>query len=274
MHALLGGAGEKYEEMTTKALETARKHVLFRPMLPEENDVLFPGRVLSNGKIVELLPESQHLACFAGGMYALAGRLFGSESFVATGDKLARGCAWAHEAMPQGIMPEIFTLVPCRVPEPATCEWNETRWREDLPAGAELPRGFTRHPDLSYLLRPEAIESIFVLYRVTGSRDLQEMAWRMFESIEKATKTSFGHAAIQDVSLREAATVKMNSMEVGRPGLQERFGRIHADGWVKSFWLSETLKYFYLIFSEPDLISLDDYVFNTEAHPFKISKPS
>jgi len=27
------------------------------------------------------------------------------------------------------------------------------------------------------------------------------------------------------------------------------------------------LKYFYLIFAEPDVVSLDDYVLNTEAHP-------
>lgn len=37
----------------------------------------------------------------------------------------------------------------------------------------------------------------------------------------------------------------------------------------QSFWLAETLKYFYLIFSPPELISLDDYVLNTEAHPLK-----
>jgi mannosyl-oligosaccharide alpha-1,2-mannosidase len=29
---------------------------------------------------------------------------------------------------------------------------------------------------------------------------------------------------------------------------------------MESFWLSETLKYFYLIFSDVDLISLDEYV--------------
>lgn len=38
--------------------------------------------------------------------------------------------------------------------------------------------------------------------------------------------------------------------------------------------MAETLKYFYLIFSDPDLISLDDYVLNTEAHPLKIPKPT
>lgn len=33
----------------------------------------------------------------------------------------------------------------------------------------------------------------------------------------------------------------------------------------ESFVLAETFKYYYLLFSPPDFISLDDYVFNTEA---------
>jgi mannosyl-oligosaccharide alpha-1,2-mannosidase len=37
----------------------------------------------------------------------------------------------------------------------------------------------------------------------------------------------------------------------------------------QSFWLAETLKYFYLIFSPSDLINLDHFVLNTEAHPFR-----
>jgi hypothetical protein len=40
-----------------------------------------------------------------------------------------------------------------------------------------------------------------------------------------------------------------------------------------SFWLAETLKYFYLLYSEPSLVSLDEWVFNTEAHPFKRPNP-
>jgi len=40
----------------------------------------------------------------------------------------------------------------------------------------------------------------------------------------------------------------------------------------QSFWLSETLKYFYLIFAPQTVISLDDFVFNTEAHPFRRPK--
>lgn len=36
--------------------------------------------------------------------------------------------------------------------------------------------------------------------------------------------------------------------------------------------MAETLKYLYLIFSPTDVVSLDDYVLNTEAHPLRIHK--
>ena len=44
---------------------------------------------------------------------------------------------------------------------------------------------------------------------------------------------------------------------------------------MESFFLGETLKYMYLLFSDDlDLVSLDRYVFNTEAHPLPIWPPS
>jgi len=96
-------------------------------------------------------------------------------------------------------------------------------------------------------IRPEAIESVYYLYRTTGSAHWREAGWRMFQSVEKRTRTQYGHAAINDVT-REAPGFE-NSME--------------------SFWTAETLKYFYLLFADEDLISLDEWVFNTEAHPFR-----
>ena len=39
---------------------------------------------------------------------------------------------------------------------------------------------------------------------------------------------------------------------------------------MQSFFLAETLKYLFLIFSDDDAISLNDYVLNTEAHPLGI----
>lgn len=42
------------------------------------------------------------------------------------------------------------------------------------------------------------------------------------------------------------------------------------DNMMQSFFLAETLKYLYLLFSPTTVISLDEWVFNTEAHPLKI----
>lgn len=42
------------------------------------------------------------------------------------------------------------------------------------------------------------------------------------------------------------------------------------DDMMQSFFLAETLKYLYLLFSPPSTIPLDQWVFNTEAHPLKI----
>ena len=70
----------------------------------------------------------------------------------------------------------------------------------------------------------------------------------MFEAVIEATQAEGGHSAIDDV----APTTKP----------------MHLDN-MESFWLAETLKYFYLLFETPDVISLDDWVLNTEAHPLR-----
>jgi hypothetical protein len=42
------------------------------------------------------------------------------------------------------------------------------------------------------------------------------------------------------------------------------------DDMMQSFFLAETLKYFYLLYSPSSVIPLDKWVFNTEAHPLRI----
>jgi len=44
------------------------------------------------------------------------------------------------------------------------------------------------------------------------------------------------------------------------------------DDKQQSFLLAETMKYLYLIFSDGDDVHLDEWVFNTEAHPVKITR--
>lgn len=35
------------------------------------------------------------------------------------------------------------------------------------------------------------------------------------------------------------------------------------------WWMAETLKYLWLLFSDSDVLPLDQWVFNTEAHPYR-----
>lgn len=79
---------------------------------------------------------------------------------------------------------------------------------------------------------------MFILYRITGDKYWADRGWDMFKSIQAHTTTPIANSAIDDVT--NPSPRKINEME--------------------SFWLAETLKYFYLLFSETDVINLDEYV--------------
>lgn len=209
MYAMLGGLGPVYEKLYKGSMETIRKHILFRPMLPDDADVLFPGTARAIGGVY-LNAEGQHLSCFAGGMFALGGRLFNIEDHIEIGAKLTRGCIYAYNAFPTGIMPETFSMIPCDSLD--GCEWDEERWKNEA-KDKRLPKGFKSVRDKFYLLRPEAIESVFLLYRITGKKEFQEVAWQMFQSIQNATETEYGNAGIDDVTVT-GQTKKRDSMEV------------------------------------------------------------
>lgn len=178
-------------------------------------------------------------------------------------------------------MPEMFKMIPC--PSQDGCQWDPEKWVKE--GGQTLPKGFRSARDPKYILRPEAIESVFILYRVTGDESLRDVAWEMFKSITASTETALAYSAISDVTV-QGETRKTDSMEVSLQfthwALLPQFlvhiylcdieRRILTCLSKQSFWMAETLKYFYLIFSPPDLISLDEFVFNTEAHPFRRPK--
>lgn len=212
MYALLGGADPSYEQMYKTAMETVIDKLLFRPMTPENLDILFTGEYNSY-RPSQLDPESQHLTCFVGGMFGLGGRLFDIEEHVKIGEKLAKGCGWAYSSFATGIMPEIFDLMPCKKLD--SCEWDEKEWEE---TSSSSPKGFPKVRDARYLLRPEAIESIFIMYRITGKSELRDIAWDMFEAITNATSTEIAFSAISNVGEPDGGR-KLDSMEVRLPSL-------------------------------------------------------
>jgi mannosyl-oligosaccharide alpha-1,2-mannosidase len=212
MHALLGGIDDTYEKMYRGAMKPAVEHLLFRPMLPDNDDILFSGngRVHPKNGVIDTIPEGQHLTCFAGGMFGLGGRLFGIDEHVDIGERLARGCGWAYGQFPTGLMPEVFRLIPCDSIH--GCDWDESRWESE--GDESLPKGWKGVREPKYMLRPEAIESIFLLYRMTGKEDLRDLAWDMFQGIVRSTETNLAYSAIEDVTVK-GETKKTNSMEVG-----------------------------------------------------------
>jgi mannosyl-oligosaccharide alpha-1,2-mannosidase len=136
-YLLLGGLVPKYRTMHEKVAKAVKKHLLYRPMIKDDRDILFSAKAYSSDgtdKKLSLEYEVTHLTCFLGGMFALGGKIFELPEDVEVGKKLADGCAWAYEAMPSGIMPEASQMVPCK--DPKDCPFNETIWYDLLDPNA------------------------------------------------------------------------------------------------------------------------------------------
>lgn len=117
-----------------------------------------------------------------------------------------------------------------------------------------LPEAFT--PDLDvhwayHLLRPELIESTYLLYQATRDPYYLRVGSDILESLNRYARVPCGFAAIKDIRTME-----------------------HTDQ-MDSFVLAETFKYLYLLFSEPSELPLDmdKYILSTEAHLLPIGLP-
>jgi mannosyl-oligosaccharide alpha-1,2-mannosidase len=90
---LLGGLSPVYQKLHEQSMSTALEHLIFRPMVPQNDDILMSGDARANDDGSSVLePRVQHLGCFAGGMFGLGGRLFSNEEHVIVGEKLTKGC--------------------------------------------------------------------------------------------------------------------------------------------------------------------------------------
>jgi hypothetical protein len=70
---------------------------------------------------------------------------------------------------------------------------KDTISRHTVPIEAHKMVDFTiSNGEKHNLLRPETIESIFILYQITGKEIYREMGWKMFEAFEKWTRVETG----------------------------------------------------------------------------------
>uniref|UniRef100_A0A8C7GJA0 alpha-1,2-Mannosidase n=1 Tax=Oncorhynchus kisutch TaxID=8019 RepID=A0A8C7GJA0_ONCKI len=102
-----------------------------------------------------------------------------------------------------------------------------------------------RQNEKYYILRPEVIETYWYMWRFTHDPKYRQWGWEAAQAIDKYCRVSGGFSGVKDVYSSNPTY----------------------DDVQQSFFLAETLKYLYLLFSSDDLMPLESWVFNTEAHP-------
>ncbi|XP_037737750.1 mannosyl-oligosaccharide 1,2-alpha-mannosidase IC isoform X1 [Chelonia mydas] len=107
----------------------------------------------------------------------------------------------------------------------------------------------TRLSERYYILRPEVVESYLYMWRLTHDPKYRQWGWEVVKALEKYCRVEAGFSGIRDVY---TTTPSHDNMQ-------------------QSFFLAETLKYLYLLFCDDDVLSLEDWVFNTEAHPLPVN---
>ncbi|KXS11923.1 glycoside hydrolase family 47 protein [Gonapodya prolifera JEL478] len=225
--------------MYDESVDSILTHIAINSSKPLRRPIAYlpdtrpPGTRIPTGRSKVM----EHLACFIPGLLALGVETSLSknktrdERIMAWAEDLSQGCAKMYTEGAFGIAPEIAFMEDERV-RPAS--------------------DFSEHS--KYLLRPEVLESLFILHRLTHRPQYRRWARAILKSIERECRVDAGYAGIKHVGKARPEREYID--------LQE------------SFFIAETLKYGYLIFESDDVIPLDEWIFNTEAHPLRILQPT
>ncbi|KAF1747909.1 hypothetical protein GCK72_024375 [Caenorhabditis remanei] len=201
---------------------TAMEKYLYRNSEPKK--MYFIGELLS-GETYS--PKMDHLVCFIAGTLSQGSKNGFPQKHMDMAEKIGETCHNMYDN-PTGLGPEIahFNMIP---------------GKEDL---------YVKPLDAHCLLRPEAIEGWFYLYRFTGDKKYQEWGWAAFQAIEKYARIpTGGYSSV--VNVKKIDVKYRDSME--------------------SFLLGETFKYLYLLLGDDQtVLPLDKWVFTTEGHPLPI----
>ncbi|XP_050231469.1 mannosyl-oligosaccharide 1,2-alpha-mannosidase MNS3 [Mercurialis annua] len=228
------------------------RHLLVQKSIP--NGLVFVGE-LPYGPKGSFSPKMDHLVCFLPGTLALGAtkgvtkekamkdNLLNFEDLenLKLAEDLVKTCFEMYSVTATGLAPEIVYF--------HTKENSENGLDGGNKSSEFVNDIVIRHADRHNLLRPETVESLFVLYRITEDPKYREWGWQIFEAFEKYTKVeSGGYSSLEDVTVLP-------------PQRRDK---------METFYLGETLKYLYLLFGNTSNIPLDKFVFNTEAHPIPI----
>ncbi|CAG9768846.1 unnamed protein product [Ceutorhynchus assimilis] len=216
---LSGKEDNEARQMFDEAMEAAMKHMLHQS----------PAGLtyFADLKFDRVEHKMDHLACFSGGMLALASRTLKddhSARYMDIAKQITNTCHESYDRTYTKLGPEAF------------------RFTEGAEARA------LKSSEKYYILRPETIESYFYLYRLTKDEKYRDWGWEAVQALEKHCRVPGGYTGLKNVYSEDP----------------------QQDDVQQSFFLAETLKYLYLLFSDDNFFSLDHWVYNTEAHPLPI----
>ncbi|RLN60196.1 hypothetical protein BBJ29_001429 [Phytophthora kernoviae] len=239
----LGANGDSYYEYLLKQwLQSGKKEDKFKTQYMTAVDGIMDklvGKSKPNGLVFigELVygkfePKMDHLVCFVPGMLTLGYMNGMPEEHLTLAKQLMETCYQMYAQMAAKLAPEIMYFN------------MKENVEEDLLVSAT---------DAFNLLRPETVESLMVMYRVTKDEKYREYGREIINAFEKNCRLERGgYASIGNVAKGPVHVGFRNEME--------------------SFFIAETLKYLFLLFSDDSMLPLDEIVFNTEAHPFPIDR--
>ncbi|KAH9031564.1 seven-hairpin glycosidase [Lactarius hengduanensis] len=211
----------------------------------------------------------EHLTCFLPATLALGAATLPDvpQRHMWAARALAHTCWVLYADSPSGLAPDVVLMrstqqglaPPAPLGRPWVAhlkEWEQSGSQGDPPGvrSPESVRDTDTAPDYTpvancYLLRPETVESFYLLWRITGDVMWRERGWEVFEALEREARVEGGgYASVEKVHL------------VGGPKIDS----------MPSWFLAETLKYLFLLFTDEDLVPLDRWVLNTEAHPLPV----
>lgn len=242
---------ERYRMLYRASMNGMQKHLLSQTKT--KNKLHYIGE-RSHGLEGSFSSKMDHLVCFIGGVLAMgateglpyreARRTLQWDSTREEDWNLAKSltktCHEMYKQSAYGICPEIVVFQDGTI----NTEQNPTWWK------STEGDFFVKSLDVHNLQRPETVESLMFLYHLTGDDIYRHWGFDILKSFQRHAKTQREDGHCPYTSLKDCihTITKADSME--------------------SFWLSETLKYLYLLFQ--DEVNLRDIVFNTEAHPFPV----
>lgn len=181
---------------------------------------------------------------------------------------IARTCYHMYSEMGTGLAPEIVTFIQQQTAATSSdssqagvsgsSEESQLKSDVNLSETSETSELLVQSTSAYNILRPEYVETLFYLYHITGASEYRDQAKLIFESFHKYSRVATGFSPIADVRIKPPDGVDLNQW------LYQR-----APERMESFWISETLKYLFLVFcDDSEIVSklLNNHVFNTEAH--------